>query len=306
MANELAVVDQVKSAISSDKVKKKFAEVLGKKAPQFLASVTNTVIGSTQLQKCDATSIMGAAFVAATYDLPIDSNLGFAAIVPYNNSKWNPQTRQYDKHMEAQFQIMYKGFIQLAIRSGYYKRMNYAVVYEDELKSYNPITGEIEFVEDFSQCTLRAQGVEETVAGYYARFELTTGYVQELFMSRQAVDNHAKKYSQAYRYDIKEGKKSSKWSTDFQSMALKTVIKLLLSKWGILSVDMQRAIQDDQKVYDEDGNGDYSDNQPDLIEAKNVFDEPQPDGSAEQPEESGGQQQPEEVPEIDGMDLEEA
>lgn len=306
MANELAVVDQVKSAISSDKVKKKFAEVLGKKAPQFLASVTNTVIGSTQLQKCDATSIMGAAFVAATYDLPIDSNLGFAAIVPYNNSKWNPQTRQYDKHMEAQFQIMYKGFIQLAIRSGYYKRMNYAVVYEDELKSYNPITGEIEFVEDFSQCTLRAQGVEETVAGYYARFELTTGYVQELFMSRQAVDNHAKKYSQAYRYDIKEGKKSSKWSTDFQSMALKTVIKLLLSKWGILSVDMQRAIQDDQKVYDESGNGDYSDNQPDLIEAKNVFDEPQPDGSAEQPEESGGQQKPEEVPEIDGMDLEEA
>ena len=249
---------------------------------------------------------MGAAFVAATYDLPIDSNLGFAAIVPYNNSKWNPQTRQYDKHMEAQFQIMYKGFIQLAIRSGYYKRMNYAVVYEDELKSYNPITGEIEFVEDFSQCTLRAQGVEETVAGYYARFELTTGYVQELFMSRQAVDNHAKKYSQAYRYDIKEGKKSSKWSTDFQSMALKTVIKLLLSKWGILSVDMQRAIQDDQKVYDESGNGDYSDNQPDLIEAKNVFDEPQPDGSAEQPEESGGQQQPEGVPEIDGMDLEEA
>lgn len=306
MANELAVVDQVKSAISSDKVKKKFAEVLGKKAPQFLASVTNTVIGSTQLQKCDATSIMGAAFVAATYDLPIDSNLGFAAIVPYNNSKWNPQTRQYDKHMEAQFQIMYKGFIQLAIRSGYYKRMNYAVVYEDELKSYNPITGEIEFVEDFSQCTLRAQGVEETVAGYYARFELTTGYVQELFMSRQAVDNHARKYSQAYRYDIKEGKKSSKWSTDFQSMALKTVIKLLLSKWGILSVDMQRAIQDDQKVYDESGNGDYSDNQPDLIEAKNVFDEPQPDGSAEQPEESGGKQQPEEVPEIDGMDLEEA
>ena len=306
MANELAVVDQVKSAISSDKVKKKFAEVLGKKAPQFLASVTNTVIGSAQLQKCDATSIMGAAFVAATYDLPIDSNLGFAAIVPYNNSKWNPQTRQYDKHMEAQFQIMYKGFIQLAIRSGYYKRMNYAVVYEDELKSYNPITGEIEFVEDFSQCTLRAQGVEETVAGYYARFELTTGYVQELFMSRQAVDNHARKYSQAYRYDIKEGKKSSKWSTDFQSMALKTVIKLLLSKWGILSVDMQRAIQDDQKVYDEDGNGDYSDNQPDLIEAKNVFDEPQPDGSAEQPDESGGQQQPEEVPEIDGMDLEEA
>ncbi len=306
MANELAVVDQVKAAISSDKVKKKFTEVLGKKAPQFLASIINTVIGSSQLQKCDATSIMSAAFVAATYDLPIDSNLGFAAIVPYNNSKYNTQTRQYEKHMEAQFQIMYKGFIQLAIRSGYYKRMNYAVVYEDELKSYNPITGEIEFVDDFSQCTLRAQGVEETVAGYYARFELTTGYVQELFMSRQAVDNHARKYSQAYRYDIKEGKNSSKWSTDFQSMALKTVIKLLLSKWGILSVDMQRAIQDDQKIYDEKGNGEYSDNQPDRIEAENVFALPESGEAAGQPEGDTEQHPENETAGFDDMDLEEA
>jgi len=292
MANELTVVDQVKAAISSDKVKKKFAEVLGKKAPQFLASITNTVIGSSQLQKCDATSIMSAAFVAATYDLPIDSNLGFAAIVPYND--------------KAQFQIMYKGFIQLAIRSGYYKRMNYAVVYEDELKSYNPITGEIEFVDDFSQCTLRAQGVEETVAGYYARFELTTGYVQELFMSRQAVDNHARKYSQSYRSDLNKGKKNSKWTTDFEAMALKTVIKLLLSKWGILSVDMQRAIQDDQKIYDEKGNGEYGDNQPDHIEAENVFALPEPDEAAGQPEGDDGQQPENETAGFDDMDLEEA
>lgn len=265
------VAVQVKQLISSDAVKKKFTEVLGQKAPQFLASITNVVAGSVKLKQCSANSIMSAAFVAATYNLPIDSNLGFAAIVPYCNSKWNPETRQYDKYMEAQFQIMYKGFIQLAIRSGYYKRMNYAVVYEDELKSYNPITGEIEFVDDFSKCTLRAQGVEETVAGYYAKFELTTGYVQELFMSRQAVDNHARKYSQAYRYDLKEDKKSSKWTTDFEAMALKTVIKLLLSKWGILSVDMQRAIQDDQKTYDEDGNGSYGDNKLDVIEAEDPF-----------------------------------
>lgn len=267
----VSVVTQVKQMITSDAVKKKFTEVLGQKAPQFLASITNVVSGSAQLKKCSANSIMSAAFVAATYDLPIDSNLGFAAIVPYNNSKWNPETRKYEKHMEAQFQIMYKGFIQLAIRSGYYKRMNYAVVYEDELKNYNPITGEIGFVEDFSKCTLRAQGVEETVAGYYARFELTTGYVQELFMSRSAVDNHAKKYSQAYRSDLNDNKKNSKWSTDFQAMALKTVIKLLLSKWGILSVDMQRAIQDDQKTYDEEGAGSYGDNKPDLIEAQDAF-----------------------------------
>lgn len=267
----LSVSQQVKSMISNDKVKKKFADVLGQKAPQFLASITNVVSGSAQLKKCDANSIMAAAFVAATYDLPIDSNLGFAAIVPYNNNKFNPQTNTWEKHMEAQFQIMYKGFIQLAIRSGYYKRMNYAVVYKDELKRYNPITGEIEFVDDFSQCTLRDEGGEDGVAGYYARFELVTGYVQELYMTKQMVDNHAKKYSTAYRYDLEKGKKSSRWTTDFEAMALKTVIKMLLSKWGILSVDMQRAIQDDQKTFDEDGNGDYGDNQPDLIEAEDPF-----------------------------------
>ncbi len=267
----VSVAVQVKQLISEDSVKARFGEVLGKKAPQFLASITNVVAGSPQLKKCSANSIMSAAFIAATYDLPIDSNLGFSAIVPYNESVWNPQTKSYDKIPRAQFQMMYKGFIQLAIRSGYYEKMNYAVVYEDELKKYNPITGEIDFVTDFSECTQRDAGDESKVVGYYAWFRLKTGFSQELFMSKAAVDNHAKKYSQAYRYDINKNKKSSKWTTDFEAMALKTVIKLLLSKWGILSVDMQRAIQDDQKVYDEDGNGGYGDNQPDVIEAQDAF-----------------------------------
>ena len=102
----ISVVSQLKGFISQDTVKKKFTEVLGQKAPQFMASITNVVAGSDQLKKCNANTIMSAAFVAATYDLPIDSNLGFAVIVPYNNSKYNPQTKQFDKHMEAQFQMM--------------------------------------------------------------------------------------------------------------------------------------------------------------------------------------------------------
>lgn len=242
-APAVPVVKQVKELLSQDKIKEKFGEVLGQKAPQFMASITNTVSGSAQLKKCPANSIIGAAFVAATYDLPIDSNLGFAAIVPYNESVWNPRKKDWEKVPKAQFQMMYKGFIQLAIRSGYYERMNYAVVYKDELESYNPITGEIKFVEDFSNCKQRDAGDEANVAGYYAWFRLKTGYSQELYMSKKAVDNHARKYSQAYRYDLNKGKKSSKWTTDFEAMALKTVIKLLLSKWGILSVDMQRAMQ---------------------------------------------------------------
>ena len=164
----VSVAVQVKQLISEDSVKARFGEVLGKKAPQFLASITNVVAGSPQLKKCSANSIMSAAFIAATYDLPIDSNLGFSAIVPYNESVWNPQTKSYDKIPRAQFQMMYKGFIQLAIRSGYYEKMNYAVVYEDELKKYNPITGEIEFVTDFSHCTQRDAGDESKVVGYYA------------------------------------------------------------------------------------------------------------------------------------------
>ena len=283
----VTVVGQVKSMLSQEVIRKKFTEVLGQKAPQFMASVTNAVSGSAQLKKCSANSIIGAAFVAATYDLPIDSNLGFAAIVPYNNSKWNPQTKQYEKHMEAQFQIMYRGFIQLAIRSGNYKRMNYAVVYKDELKSYNPITGEIEFVDDFSKCTMRMTGASDAVAGYYARFELVTGYVQELYMPRKAVENHARKYSQSYRNDLNKGEKKSKWSTDFEAMALKTVIKQLLSKWGILSIDMQRAVQDDQKTFDETGDGSYGDNKPDELPApqdpfQTTQDEDEEDGNEEE------------------------
>ena len=271
VVNKQTSVGDLKNILAEDKVKARFQDVLGKKSPQFMASIVNVVSASSQLKQCPATSIMGAAFVAATYDLPIDSNLGFAAIVPYNNSKWNPQTKQYEKHLEAQFQMMYKGFIQLAIRSGYYEKMNYAVVYEDELQSYNPITGEVEFVKDFSKCTQRINGEEDKVVGYYAWFRLLTGFSKELYMTKADVENHARTYSSSYKYDVKENKKSSKWSTDFKAMALKTVIKLLLSKWGILSVDMQRAIQDDQKTFGEEGEAEYGDNQPEVIEAEDPF-----------------------------------
>lgn len=110
-APAVPVVKQVKELLSQDKIKEKFGEVLGQKAPQFMASITNTVSGSAQLKKCPANSIIGAAFVAATYDLPIDSNLGFAAIVPYNESVWNPRKKDWEKVPKAQFQMMYKGFI---------------------------------------------------------------------------------------------------------------------------------------------------------------------------------------------------
>ena len=129
---EVSVMKELKGILATDNVKNRFNEVLGKKAPQFMTSIINVVSQNNQLKQCSANSIMSSALVAASYDLPIDSNLGFSALVPY---------KLKDVGYQAQFQIMYKGFIQLAIRSGYYRRMNYAVVYADELVSYNPVYG---------------------------------------------------------------------------------------------------------------------------------------------------------------------
>jgi recombination protein RecT len=252
VGNELSVLGQVKSFLSMDNVKKRFSDVLGEKAPQFMTSITNAIGNSNQLQKCDANSIMSSALVAATYDLPIDSNLGFAALVPY----WDSKSKSY----KAQFQMMYKGFVQLAIRSGVYENMNVSEVYEDELISYNPITGELQFISDFSECTQRRDGKKDKVIGYYAWFRLLTGFKKELFMTTEECRNHATQYSASYKKDLEKNWTSSKWSTDFEAMAKKTVLKLLLSRWGVLSVEMQRAIQDDQKVYGDDGNESYADN----------------------------------------------
>jgi recombination protein RecT len=286
MANtQLSVVPQVKQMLAREDVKARFSDILGKKASQFTASLVNVVAASPQLKQSDPNSIMAAAFVAASFDLPIDSNLGFAAIVPYNKSIKNTATGKWSKVSVAQFQMMYKGYIQLAIRTGEYEKMNCSEVYQDELVSYNPITGECRFVDSFNSCTQRNNGEVDKIIGYYAWFKLLSGFTKELYMSKNEVLNHAKKYSQSYRYDLDANKASSKWSTDFDSMAKKTVIKQLLSKWGILSTDMQRAIEDDQKVYDDCGAGSYDDNSYAGVAAEDPFVEVDYTTVTEEPEE---------------------
>ena len=275
MGAELSVIGQVKNFLSQESVKNRFNEVLGNKASQYMASIVNVVNGSSQLQKCEAKTILSAAFVAASYDLPIDSNLGFAAIVPYQDRKNNVYN--------AQFQMMYKGFVQLAIRSGAYENMNVAEVYEDELISYNPITGELELTKDFSKCTHRKEGQKDKIVGYYAWFKLLTGFRKELYMTVDECKNHALQYSASYKTDQKKGWTTSKWTTDFDAMAKKTVLKLLLSRWGVLSIEMQKAIQDDQKVYTDDSNGEYADNkEPEKEPAPDPFAESGDDNDTEQ------------------------
>jgi len=228
-----------------------------------MTSITNAVGSNAALQKCEANSILSSALVAATYDLPIDSNLGFSALVPY----WDSSTKTF----KAQFQMMYKGFVQLAIRSGLYADMNVSEVYEDELLSYNPIMGLVEFVADFSKCTQRKEGKTDKIVGYYAWFKLLTGFGKGLYMTVDECKNHAAQYSTSYKKDLEKNSSKSKWSTDFDAMAKKTVLKLLLSRWGVLSVDMQRAIVDDQKIFDENGNESYLDN-PEKQESEEIID----------------------------------
>lgn len=241
----------VKGLMCQVDVKKRFEDILGKKAPGFISSVIN-VAKSPSLADAEPNSIMASAVVAATLDLPIDPNLGFAYIVPYNDKK---------QGKIAQFQMGYKGFIQLAMRSGQYKTINAAPVFENDLKKINRLTGEIEFNDNPETST--------KIVGYVGYFRLINGFEKALYMTREELEIHGKKYSQSYKSNKDWVVKQSLWTTDFDSMATKTVLKLLLSKYGPMSIEMQTAIKSDQASFnkdvingDIDGNINYPDNQP--------------------------------------------
>lgn len=214
----------LKSMINDERTKNKFKEMLGNKAAGFLTSLMNTTNGNDQLQQADPNSILKAGAIAATLDLPIDPNLGFAYIVPYNNKGKN----------EAQFQMGYKGFVQLAIRTGQYKRINVTELYEGQFESYDPITDELKYNLD--------NRLSDEITHYVAYFQTINGFEKYNVMSKEEIENHAKKFSKTYSY------KGSSWQTNFNTMAKKTVLKLLLSKFGILSIEMQTAQKADQAV----------------------------------------------------------
>jgi recombination protein RecT len=238
MANELAKQNPgVGNYLANVNMKKRFEDILGKKASGFMASIIN-VSKLPGLKDVEPMSIISSALVAATLDLPIDPNLGFAYVVPYNTK----ENGVYIK--KGQFQMGYKGFVQLAMRTGQYKTINAFEVYEGDIKRIDRLTGEIEINEEPSK--------SEKIIGYIAYFKLLNGFEKPLYMSVEQMQKHAKKYSQTYKSEKDYVVKSSKWTTDFDSMAIKTVIKLLLSKYGVLSIEMQRAIETDQAVIKND------------------------------------------------------
>ena len=203
--------------VESENIKQKFQEVLDKGAGAFVTSILSLVKSTPQLAAADPKTVISAAMTAATLKLPINPNLGFAYIIPYGK--------------EAQFQMGYKGYIQLAMRTGQYKTINASVVYEGQIEEVDFVTGEI----------IRGKKKSDKVVGYVAYFELINGFSKMIYMSHEDMMHHALTYSQAYKYDKKNGKKSSVWSTNFEAMGLKTVLKQLISKYGIMSIDMQGA-----------------------------------------------------------------
>lgn len=244
--NEVATQNHsltTKSLFEREDVRKKFQELLGKRATSFITSVLQIAAQNQLLAKADPLSIYQAAAVAATLDLPLNSNLGFAYIVPYNDKQ---------KGQVAQFQMGYKGFIQLAQRSGQFKSIYASPIYQGQIVSENPLEG-YEF--DFTKKS-------DVLVGYAAKFKLINGYEATLYMTVDQLKKHGSQYSQTFK------KGFGLWKDNFEAMASKTVLKLLLSKYAPLSVDMYKAVVSDQAVIKNADTDDvtYIDNEPVIVD----------------------------------------
>lgn len=220
--------------LTQDAVKAKINEVVGGKDGQsFMTAILSAVTNNPDLQRCDQMSILNAAFLGQTLKLSPSPQLGQYYMVPFENKKLGVTV--------AQFQLGYKGYIQLAMRSGYYKKINVLPIKEGELIKYDPLNEELEvkLIEDDEER-------ENTpTTGYFAMFEYQNGFRKTLYWSKKKMMSHAKQYSQGYRSDLNKGTQYTFWSKNFDDMANKTMLRQLISKWGIMSIEMQEAYEKD-------------------------------------------------------------
>jgi len=275
-------VATIKSLSSSPLIQGKFKDVLGDKAPAFIASVVGAVNSNYALQKSDPTSVFAAAMIAATLNLSVVPTLGQAAIVPYKDKGV----------MKAQFQIMVRGIVQLAQRTGQYKNINAGEVYEDEYKGYDLLTGDVNIVPMFNG--QRDHGERDKIVGYFAYIETVTGFKKVEYWSKAQVEAHAMRYSKSYQ--------NGPWRDNFDAMSKKTVLKSLINHYGPMSVDtdLAQALQKDQLVVDADGNESYADNPmgefiaPPSDNEETVINEPKEEKSVDLPKEKENQAQAQE------------
>lgn len=215
---------QLKAALNAPSVKAKFEEMLGKRAPQFMTSISSVVGNNALLQKSDVNSIIMGAAIAASMDLPLHPSLGYAALVPFNSKDG----------CFAQLQVMTKGYVEMFIRSGQCKSLICEVVRKGELVKKNKFTGEYVFDESKRE--------SDEIIGVVAAFELVNGYRKVEYMTVQEVKDHAQKFSQAYR------KNASIWKDNWEEMMKKTCLKRLLVRWAPKSIEMQKMAMFDQSI----------------------------------------------------------
>lgn len=260
--------------LTQDAVKKQINSVVGgKNGTRFISSIVSAVQTTPALQECTNPSILSAALLGEALNLSPSPQLGQFYMVPFDNKKKGVK--------EAQFQLGYKGYIQLAVRSGYYKRLNVMAIKKGELVRYDPLNEEIE-VNLIEDDIIR----EETpTTGYFAMFEYENGFKKTMYWSKQKMLSHADKYSQSFHVNAVDSDKPNKrrvsyedylkgnypkedawkyssfWYKDFDGMAMKTMLRQLISKWGIMSIDLQTAVDKDMAVIHEDGSAEYVENE---------------------------------------------
>lgn len=238
----------LKNALNAPSVKAKFAEMLGKRSSQFMTSITSVVTNNALLQKADVNSIIMGSAVAASMDLPLNPNLGYAALVPFNSKDG----------CFAQLQIMVKGWTELFLRSGQCQSIICETVYEGQLVKKNKFTGEYVFDEDAKK--------SDKIIGFMAYFKLTNGFEKYDYMTVEEVKAHAQRFSQTYR------KGAGIWKDHFEAMAQKTVLKRLLTKYAPKSIEMQQMAIFDQSVIKgsvdkiDEATPDYADNKDSVVE----------------------------------------
>ena len=254
--------------LTQDAAKQQINKLLGGKVgPRFISALVSAVQANPALQECTNPSLLNAALLGESLNLSPSPQLGQYYMVPYDNS---------NKGKEAQFQLGYKGYIQLAIRSGQYKKLNVLSIKEGELIRFDPLNEEIEV----NLIQNEEQREAAPTIGYYAMFEYTNGFRKAMYWSRAKMEAHAKKYSPGYKKDLVKGTSWTFWAKDFDAMAYKTMLRQLISKWGIMSIDLQDAIDSDMAVIREDGSRDYVETvQPDAVEEAAV---PQEENAAVQ------------------------
>lgn len=214
----------LKNALNAPSVKAKFEEMLGKRSSQFMTSITSVVQNNALLQKADVNSIIMGSAVAASMDLPLNANLGYAALVPFNSKDG----------CFAQLQIMVKGWTELFLRSGQCQSIICETVYEGQLVKKNKFTGDYVFDEDAK--------TSDKIIGFMAYFKLTNGFEKYEYMTIEEVKAHAMRFSQTYK------RGGGIWKDHFEEMAKKTVLKRLLTKWAPKSIEMQRMAMFDQAI----------------------------------------------------------